>query len=130
MASSYKQASRAYLIEFGGAMAAYVVMLIVAITVLNAHPQAVWRPLVALAPVIPAIFAVFAFVRFLRRMDELQRRIQLEALGLSFAVSGILTFAYGFLELTGFPQLNLIWIFPGMIMLWGLGLVVATRRYQ
>ena len=130
MASSYKQASRAYLIEFGGAMAAYAVVLVAAITVINAHPQAAWRSLVALAPVIPAIFAVFAFVRFLRRMDELQRRIQLEALGLSFAVSGILTFAYGFLELTGFPQLNLIWIFPGMIMLWGLGLVVATRRYQ
>ncbi len=129
MASSSNQAARAYVIEFGGAMAAYVVVIF-AITVLNAHPQAAWRPFVALTPVIPAIFVVVAFVRFLRRMDELQRRIQLEALGLSFAVSGILTFAYGFLELTGFPQVSLIWIFPGMIMLWGLGLVVATRRYQ
>ncbi|HUY75181.1 MAG TPA: hypothetical protein VMV29_00305 [Ktedonobacterales bacterium] len=128
--SSYKQAGRAYVIEFGGAMAAYVVVLIVAITILNANPHAAWRPLVALAPVIPACFAVLAFVRFLRRMDELQRRIQLEAIGLSFAVSGILTFAYGFLEMTGFPHLSLIWIFPGMIMLWGLGLAIASRRYQ
>lgn len=130
MASSSKQAARDYAIQFGGAMAAYAVVLVIAITALNAYPQAWWRPVVAVAPVIPAIFAVLAFMRFLRRMDELQRRIQLEALGLSFAASGILTFAYGFLELTGFPQVSLIWIFPGMIMLWGLGLVVATRRYQ
>jgi len=127
---TYKQASRAYVIEFGGAMGAYAVVLVVAITIINANPHAGWRAVVALAPVIPAGFAVLAFVRFLRRMDELQRRIQLEAIGLSFAVSGILTFAYGFLELVGFPHLSVIWVFPGMIMLWGLGAAVASRRYQ
>ena len=129
MTSAYNRAGRAYAIEFGGAMVAYAVVLVIAITVLNAYPHGAWRPFVAVTPVIPAIFGVLAFVRFLRRMDELQRRIQLEALGLSFAASGILTFAYGFLELVGFPQISFIWIFPAMVMIWGLGLAIAARRY-
>ncbi|MEO7001308.1 MAG: hypothetical protein ABI068_05885 [Ktedonobacterales bacterium] len=129
MTSSHNQAGRTYAIEFGGAMVAYAVVLIIAITVLNANPHGAWRPFVAVAPVIPAIFGVLAFVRFLRRMDELQRRIQLEALGLSFAATAILTFAYGFLEFVGFPAVNFVWVFPVMIMIWGLGLAVAARRY-
>jgi hypothetical protein len=59
------------------------------------------RALVAVSPAVPTIFALLAFLRFLTRMDELQRRIQLEALGFAFGVTAILTFAYGFLENAG-----------------------------
>lgn len=124
------KAARAYMIEFGSAMAAYVVVLIVSLLVIEQNPQAPWRYLLALAPVVPAFFALLAFVRFLGRMDELQRRIQLEALGLSFGATAILTFAYGFLENVGFPQISYIWILPLMVVLWGVGAGIASRRYR
>jgi hypothetical protein len=124
------KASRAYVIEFGASMLAYAVVLILSIWLIQQNPDAPWRYAVALAPVVPALFAVFAFVRFLRRMDELQRRIQLEALGLSFGATGILTFAYGFLENVGLPPISFIWIFPAMIALWGLGGALAAARYR
>lgn len=123
------RAGKAYVLQFGGSMLAYVVVLLISISIINQNPTAPWRFALALAPVIPAFFALLAFVRYLGRMDELQRRIQFEAFGLSFGATGILTFAYGFLENVGFPQINLIWVLPLMIALWGIGVAIASRRY-
>ena len=63
-------------------------------------------------------------------MDELHRHIQLEAFSLSFAVTSIVTFSYGFLENVGFPSINMIFVFPFMILVWGLGTAIASRRFQ
>lgn len=123
-------AGRAYVIEFGSAMLAYTIVLGVSIALIERDPQSPWRYPLAIAPIVPACFALLAFVRFLGRVDELQRRIQFEAIGLSFAATGVLTFAYGFLENVGFPRLSYIWILPLMVMLWGLGLGIASRRYR
>jgi hypothetical protein len=124
-----KSAARAYVLEFGGAMAAYAVVLLVSIWLLHGQARMIWRVPLALAPVVPAGFALLAFLRFLSRMDELQRRIQLDAIALSFAATALLTFAYD-LEGIGFPHVGLIWILPVMVMLWGLELAVASRRSQ
>ena len=126
-----KSATRTYLKEFLTAMAAYVIVLIISITIINASPAtAWWRIPLALAPVIPIIFAMIAFMRGLGRMDELQRRIQFEALAFGFGAAGIITFSYGFLELVGFPHISWIFVFPLMIMFWGIGGGIASRRYR
>jgi hypothetical protein len=125
-----EKAVRTYVIEFGSAMAAYVVVLLASIFLIQNNPDAPWRVPLALTPVVPTIFALAAFLHYLRRIDEMQRQIQLEGLGLSFGATAILTFAYGFLENVGFPQVSLIWILPLMVMLWGLGVALAARRYQ
>ncbi len=126
-----KTAGRQYLREFLSAMVAYVVVVIVSITIIaNSPSTAWWRVPLALTPVIPAIFGIIAYMRFVGRMDELQRRIQFEGLAFGFGVAGILTFSYGFLENVGFPHINLLWVFPLMIALWGIGLGIAARRYS
>jgi hypothetical protein len=124
------KAARAYLIEFGSAMVAYGIVLIVSISILNANPHAPWRVAVALAPVVPVCFALWAFMRSLGRMDELQQRIQLHAIGFGFGASAILTFSYGFLENVGFPHISWIWVMPLMVALWGIGGAVAAWRYR
>ena len=112
-------------------MAAYVIVVIVSITLINISPStAWWRVPLALLPVIPAIFGIIAYMRFVGRIDELQRRIQFEGLAFGFGVAGILTFSYGFLENVGFPHINLLWVFPFMIALWGIGTGIAARRYS
>jgi hypothetical protein len=69
-------------------------------------------------------------LRELRRMDELQRRIQLEALAFSFAGTAIVSFSYGFLEGLGYPRLSMFTVWPLLAVLWVAGLVLARRRYQ
>ena len=123
-------AARAYTLQFSAAMGAYVVAVIASLSALNAYPHAPWRAAVALIPVLPAAFGLLAFLRFLSRMDELQQRIQLTAIGFSFGATAILTFAYGFLQLAGLPALSWIYILPAMVILWGIGSAIASWRYR
>ena len=126
---SQRSAARAYTRELGLAMAAYVIVVLASIKFVGGLEQPT-KTLVALAPLVPAALALFAYLRFLSRMDELGRRIQLEALAFGFGAAGMLTFAYGFLENAGFPQLSYIWVFPLMIALWGIGGAIASYRYR
>ncbi len=126
---SQRSAARAYTRELGLAMAAYVIVVLVSIKLVGGLEQPI-KTLVALTPLVPAGLALFAYLRFLSRMDELGRRIQLEALAFGFGAAGMLTFAYGFLENAGFPQLSYIWVFPLMIALWGVGGAIASYRYR
>jgi hypothetical protein len=124
------KARRAYTFQFLSAMLAYFVILFVSVALIQRDPQSPWRYALAVAPVVPAFFALLGFIRFLGRMDELQRRIHLQAIGFGFAATSMLTFAYGFLEDVDFPHINYTWILPLMVLLWGLGLGLASRRYR
>src|SRR5688572_12931514 len=126
---SQAAAGRTYAREFALAMAAYVAAVIVTVKLTPDIDPTLRAPFV-LIPLIPSAFALRAYLRFLGRMDELGRRIQLEALAIGFGAAGMLTFAYGFLENAGFPRLSYIYVFPLMIALWGIGAAIATRRYQ
>lgn len=126
-----QSASKTYTREFLTAMAAYVIVLPLSIVLIIASPHSAWwRILLALAPVVPVLFGMRAFIRFFSRMDELQRRIQLEALAFSFGVTAIVTFSYGLLVYVGFPSISWVYILPLMTALWGIGAGIATRRYK
>ena len=68
-------------------------------------------------------------IRYLRRLDEMARRIHLEALALAFVGTALLTFTYGFLETTGFPKLSMFFVWPLMGAFWVIGCVLGLRRY-
>ena len=123
--------SKQYLKELAATLLAYGVVLVGSIELLThvdiARP---WRDLLALSPILPAAAVAWVVLRELRRMDELQRRIQLEALGFAFAGTAILTFSYGFLEGLGYPRQSMFMVWPLLAVLWIVGLVLARRRYQ
>lgn len=125
---SQASAGRAYAREFVIAMVAYVVAVIITVK-LTPNIDPMLRAPFVLIPLIPSAFALRAYLRFLGRMDELGR-IQLEALAFGFGAAGMLTFAYGFLENAGLPKLSYVFVFPLMIVLWGIGGAIATRRYR
>jgi hypothetical protein len=124
------QAAKKYARDFTVTMIAYAIFIIFSRLLLNNIGDSPWRFLIALLPVIPVIFLILAFMRYLAGFDELQQRIQLQAIGFAAGTTSLLTFAYGFLELVGFPQFSTFFIFPMMVMLWGLGLAYFSRRYQ
>jgi hypothetical protein len=122
--------TRTYLKEFAVAMLAYLLVLPASIVAIQHHPHVWWRLPVALAPILPLLLLLRAIVRFFRRLDELQRRIQLDALAFAFAGSALLTFTYGLLENVGFPRLSYGYVWSVMGVLWGIGTAVAKRRYR
>ncbi|CAD5248446.1 MULTISPECIES: hypothetical protein [Halomonadaceae] len=121
-----------YLYELGAALACYMVVLVASLIALTQFQDAdfVVRAAITLSPVIPAAFMCWAVVRQLRRLDEMQLRIQFEALGFAFAASALFTFSYGFMENIGAPHLPWLWVWPVMAMMWIVGLMIAKKRYQ
>ena len=121
-----------YLLEFGGAMALYVVLLFVSIYILQAIGIGSPTPLrivVALLPMIATGFIMLAALRFFRRMDELEKRIQLDSLAVAFVGTAFITFGFGFLEIVGFPHISWFAVWPIIGMLWIIGHVLAQRHY-
>ena len=123
---------RRYLIELFACVGAYAAVLALSIVLLvtvtgTSGPVAA---VVALLPMIPASAICWVVLRQLRRMDELHRRIQLEALAFAFAGTAIVSFSYGFLETVGFPRLPMFTVWPVMATLWIVGLRLANRRYR
>jgi hypothetical protein len=117
-------------IEFGLAMLAYLMVLVGSVTVLEANPNAAWRYVVAVLPVFPAGLVLWVFIRALSRLDEMQKRIQMQAFGFSLGATALLTFGYGFLEGVGMPHLNWTFVLPLMALLWGLGTAIFSLRYR
>ena len=125
--------SRRYLAEFTGAVFAYGAVLAASVFALStdAARDAAWRAPVALAPMLPAAAVLLVVVRQLGRIDELQRRIQFEALAFAFGGTAMVTFGYGFLEENvGFAHLNWFFVWPVMAALWLVGLWFPKRRYS
>lgn len=77
-----------------------------------------------------AATAVWSLLRFLRSNDERERQINDQAL--TFAFTGTLAFALaiGFLQSFGFHSVSW-WGIPGlMVILWSVGLILYSWRYQ
>ena len=117
-------------IEFGLSLLAYLMVLVGSVIVVQANPDADWRYFVALLPVAPAGFVIWLFVRALAQLDELQKRIQMQAFGFSLAATALITFGYGFLEGAGMPHLSWTYVLPLMALLWGGATAIFTWRYR
>ena len=117
--------------QFTAALAAYAAVLALSLhLLLGGLSNAGWRTVVAIAPMLPALAVCVSVVRNLRRADEMQRRLGLEALGLAFAGTALATFGYGFLENVGYPKMSMFAVWPLMASLWVVGLLVAHIRYR
>lgn len=88
-----------------------------------------WRFLWAVLPVIPALWIVRAVLRHVRRIDDYQRLLLLQALGGGFAVAMIASVTMAFLEIAGLSIPGVGWIIYGAGMLgWIISGAVVGRR--
>lgn len=125
-----RTAARRYAIRLTSAMAAYAVLLIVTVWLLNADViTGPWRYALAGVPMLGVLAVPAAVIGWLRDADELQRRIALEALAIGFAGGSVLTFGYGFMQLVGAPDISWFAVWPVYAACWLIGGVVANRRY-
>jgi hypothetical protein len=119
-----------YLREFGGSMALYSVMVPTSMRLLRGHEHTPLGYCIAFLPIIPSALALWAFMRMFRGLDELQRKIQFEAVGFSFLATCLITLTWAFQQNAGLPRFDVSWVAPLLILLWSLGLGIAKRRYE
>jgi hypothetical protein len=94
------------------------------------HPGSPWRNLVALAPVIPGAFIAWGMVRAIAKLDELSRKILLDGMAISFAFTLVLTMSLGFLGMAGLAMPNPVYISLFMVVMWLVGKLLVTSRYE
>jgi hypothetical protein len=84
----------------------------------------------SMLPMVPAVWFVWAQVRALRRADEYQRLLQLEALAIGFATVILLAMAGGLLDGAGLgdPAQSLQVTFIGGTVAWVVASAVIGRR--
>lgn len=123
--------SKQYLFETGGAFALYSLLLVGAAAIERVmQPTDFLKLAINLTPILGACAIAWAILRGLWRMDEMQRRIQLDAIAISFLGTALITFGWGFAEGAGLPHMRVFAVWPIMAALWCLGLIVAQRRYR
>ena len=87
--------------------------------------------LAALVPIAAWAFLVITLGMAIASLDELQRRIQTEAISIGFAGTVIVCGGYGLLELPGIlPGLNMGVVIVVMIFMWFIGKMWTLWRYR
>ncbi len=92
-----------------------------------------WRLGLAFVPT--PVFALFLwrFIQGIRDADELERRIQLEALGVAFPLGVLLLTTLGLVQRAvelSFQDWSYNHVWPIFVMFYLAGLMTARRRYQ
>ncbi len=108
----------------------YIGLLAFSIKWLEENPESSWRIAVALLPVIPGILIALGIVRAITQLDELERRILLEGIAFSFAMTFILVLSFGLLDFAGVTMLNGSYIALFMAIFMLIGKLWGNRRYR
>jgi hypothetical protein len=115
---------------FTAAMSLYVVLLVAVVLVVREGLVPGWEVPLSLLPLIPGIFVVISILGSFRQMDEMQRRIQLEAFGLAYAGLFLLLLTETLLGITGSEPSKPGTYIMYMGALWIIGLGLAQRKYR
>ena len=124
---------RRYSREMMIAMGAYVVLLVLSILLLKRVEGTALRACIALLPVPPIAMTLRAMIRYIRDADELQQRIELQAVSFAAAFVSLLYLTGGLLQsarvLDVAASAAMIWVFPLVCLAYGLAKIVVSRRY-
>lgn len=127
-------AMRRYMRSMWPIMGGYVVTLFLSIWLIKRGIESV--PLRALVAVLPALaIALFmrSALRYLREIDEMQRRIETESIGIASLLVAFVYFGGGLLEKAKVVQVDagaaMIWVFPLLCLVYGIAKMILTKRY-
>ncbi len=85
----------------------------------------------AIIPLVPLFFALSETFRAVRAMDELQRRINVDALLLSLLGTIAIVLGVGLLQfIAGIPLFGVFWLWLPICGLYAIGVFLGQRRYS
>lgn len=125
-----KDAERSYRIQSIAAAALYVAVTYASRHIARAYAlEGVALGVAAAIPIAPAFAWTAVYVRRFQGMDELQKRIQVDAFAAAGLFVGLVCFSLGMIEDVAAPRISVIWVFPAMIFVWGVLACVLRWRY-
>ena len=116
-------------------MGAYTLLLFLSVWLIRRGIEpAPLKGVVALLPVLPLVLLVFVALRYLREIDELQRRIETESIGIASLLVSLGYFAGGLLHTAKVVSFDagavMIWAFPLLMLAYAVAKFLAVRRYR
>ena len=125
---------RRYLREFTPAILAYIAAVFLSTWLLKRVDGLVLRGAVALLPLPPIALVLRAIIRRIRDADEMQRRIELEAVSMATALVSLVYMAGGFLQIAKVIDIAaddaLFWMFPLVCLTYGVSKLIVARRFR
>ena len=91
------------------------------------------RVILALLPIGPFAWMLWKFISGITSLDELQKKIQLEALAIAYPVMMVFLMTLGLLDIAvglSYENFGLKHLWYYMPLFYFLGLFIATRRYK
>jgi hypothetical protein len=85
----------------------------------------------ALLPLPGNLTLLLMILRRIRRLDEFQKHVQLEAVAAGFLATGVAVFIYGYLQkahAVGALNMGLVWVF--MVIFYAAGYFAAVSHYK
>ena len=119
-------------------LAAATLTYLISLWLLKHHAD--WSPgarvAITLAPLLPGVLYLRTLLKSFWQMDELQRRIQIEGLGLALVGTLVVMTAMNIFTAEGirvvnYPQgLGIGGVYMTMFILWSIGVSISTFRYR
>lgn len=125
-----RQAMGRYRIRFGVAMAIYSVLIVTCLSVLKQVTPIWGKVLLALLPVVPIAMALREILLMVRSLDELEQRVQAEAVVVAAVAVCMITFAWGLIEKAGLPRMPVVLVLPLFCAIYGVATWRASCRYR
>lgn len=125
---------RRYTRDMTVGMVSYMALLFASLLLLRTVEAPALRALIALLPVAQIALVMRAMLRFIRGVDELQQRIELEAICIAAALVSFGYMTGGFLQAAQVIDVPasaaMLWVFPLVCGLYGIAKSVVARRYR
>ena len=108
----------------------YLGLLTISVTWAPKLENNTWGYVIALLPLIPGLFLTFGIVRVTTQIDEMERRIILEAAAFGFVFTLLMLLSFALLGLVGVPQPGNPWIVAIMCFSLVFGKLWGNWRYR
>jgi hypothetical protein len=79
---------------------------------------------------LPVIYICFTIIRYITELDEMWRKIYMEAMAFSGIATGFTCVSYLFLHDVGAPEFHAEWAYYMMWIYYFIGFFFSVRRYK
>lgn len=129
MSAERRAARKRYATRFIASMSVYAALIVLMLRLVKRVDPLWAKAILVLVPMVPILVALSEMLRFFASLDELERRVQFEAVTTAAILTCMLSFAWGLLELAGLPRLPVVMVLPMFCGIYGPAVWWATRKY-